>query len=83
MGGAWVSVGSPVFWVWAWFKAGKEEPMGKGAELAWGPGSLEIGRRREWVLEEVINLESGPIRDANLLVPPPPTPPPTAPFLRS
>lgn len=72
--------GVAYFWVWAWFKAEKEEPVGKGAELAWGPGSLEIGRRREGVLEEAINLESGPIRDANPLVPPPQ---PHPPLLRS
>lgn len=41
--------GVACFGVWAWFKAEKEEPVGKGAGLAWGPGSLEIGRRWEGV----------------------------------
>lgn len=26
------------FWEWVWFKAGKEEPVGKGAELCVGTG---------------------------------------------
>lgn len=54
--------------------------MGKGAGLCVGTGSLEISQRCGWGgSEEAINLESGPIRDANPLVPPP-TPPLTALF---
>lgn len=45
--------------------------MGKGAELCVGTGIFgnwpEVGGE---MLEETINLESGPIRDANPLVPP-------------
>lgn len=46
-------------------------------KLAGGGG---VGRK---VLEEAINLESGPIRDANPLVPPAQPRPPTARLLRS
>lgn len=76
MGGAWVIARSPLFGGGSVLKEKRKSLWGKGQNFAWGPGFLEIGRRREGVLEAEINLESGPIRDANPVVPPPQPRPP-------
>lgn len=71
MGGACVTAGSSFFGCGSVLKEKRKSLWGKGQNFAWGPGFLEIGRRWEGVLEEEINLKSGPIRDANPVVPPP------------
>lgn len=73
-----LSLGPPLFGSGFDLKLNRRSLWERGRNFERRPGSLEIGRSRGvGGFEDAINLESGPIRDANPLVPPS-TPPPTA-----